>query len=152
MYMKRTNISLVIFLVIICLMPILIFVIGNSKEKSFKKDFEAKRYLREELIEKIVSNEIKIDENNNAILTEKYYGIALYDDVSVFVCNEKEKVIEFYYDAGFPDEAQSIFYSSEGVESIKKYIDEHLYAYIEKIEDNWYLVQYNKSKPLMFAN
>ena len=124
-------------------MLILIFVIGNSKDKSFKKDFESKRYLREELIEKIEKNEIEVDENNNAILNEKYHGIALHDDVNVFVCNEKEKVIEFYYDAGFPDEAQSVFYSSADDELIKKYVDKHLYAYIEKIEDNWYFVQYN---------
>ena len=141
MHMKKANISLAILLVIICLMPILIFVIGNSKDKSFKKNFETKRYLREELIEKIEANEIKIDENNNAILTEKYYGLALNNYVHIFVCNEKEKVIEFYYKAGFPDEAQSIFYSSKGDELIKQYVDEHLYSYI-KIEDNWYLVQY----------
>ena len=143
MYMKSANISLAILLVIICLMPISIFVIGNSKDKNFKKDFETKRYLREELIKEIETNKIKVDENKNAVLTEKYYGIALYDDVNVFVCNDKEKVIEFYYASGFPDEAQSIFYSSEGDELIKKYVDEHLYAYIEKIEDNWYFIQYN---------
>ena len=141
--MKRATISLVILLVIICLMPILIFVIGNSKDENLKKDFESKKYLREELIEQIASNEIKIDENNNVILIEKYFGIAEHDYVHVFVCDDEEKVIEFYYDAGFPDEAQSIFYSSKDDELIKKYVEEYLYAYIEKIEDNWYFVQYN---------
>ena len=141
-YMKKATILLIGLLVIICLMPILIFIIEDSKDKEFDNNFKLKKYLREELIEKIETNEIKVDENNNAILTEKYYGLALNNYVHVFICNEKEKVIEFYYDAGFPDETQSIFHSSND-ELIKQYVDEHLYSHIEKIEDNWYLVKYN---------
>ena len=141
--MKKMMIIFIVLLIIPFLFILFALRIQLENQEKFKQNFQDKLALREELIEKIDANEIKIDENNNAILTEKYHGVALNNYVHIFVCNEKEKVIEFYYDAGFPDEAQSIFYSSKDEELIKKYVKEHLYAYIEKIKDNWYLVQYS---------
>lgn len=141
--MKKIMTIFIALLIIPFLFMLFALIIQLENQEKLKQNFQDKLALREELIEKIDANEIKIDENNNAILTEKYYGLALNNYVHIFVCNEEEKVIEFYYGAGFPDEAQSIFYSSKGEELIKKYVKEHLYAYIEKIEDNWYLVQYN---------
>ena len=141
--MKKIMTIFIALLIIPFLFILFALRIQLENQEKLKQNFQNKLFLREKLIEKIDANKIKIDENDNAILTEKYYGLAQNNYVHIFVCNEKEKVIEFYYNAGFPDEAQSIFYSSKGEELIKKYVKEHLYAYIEKIEDNWYLVQYN---------
>lgn len=141
--MKKLVTIFTVIIIIPFLFMLLFFKSRLDYRNKLKQDFQDKLNLREELIEKIETNEIKIDENNNVILTEKYYGVALNNYVHIFVCNGKEKVIEFYYSAGFPDEAQSIFYSSSDEELIKKYLEEHLYNYIEKIDDNWYLIQYN---------
>lgn len=141
--MKKV-VSVFVSILIIPLLFISIFLKTRwDYQNKLKQNIQDKLKLREELIEKLETKEIKIDENNNAILTEKYYGVALNNYVHIFVCNEKEKVIEFHYNAGFPDEAQSIFYSSSNEKLIKKYLEKHLYNYIEKIDDNWYLIQYN---------
>ena len=83
--MKKATILLIGLLVIICLMSILILIIGDSKDKEFDNNFKSKKYLREELIEKIETNEIKIYENDNEILTEKCYIINIGSD-GYFIC------------------------------------------------------------------
>lgn len=120
-----------------------IFMFDKSRERKLKNDFESKLNLREEIIEKIRNNEIEVDENGNAVITEEYYGISDNDYVHIFVCNNQETVIAFLYKSGFPDESQYIVYSSNDDKLIKKYVDKSLYSYIEKIENNWYFVQYN---------
>ena len=112
-------------------------------DKNLKTDFDSKLILREEVIEKIESKELKLYKNNKVILTEKYYNVAENNYVYVYVCNDKEKVISFLYKAGIPDEDQYIFYSSSDEGLIKKYVPKSYYSYIEKITDNWYIVQFN---------
>lgn len=112
-------------------------------DKKLKTDFDSKLVLREEVIEKIESNELKLYKNNRVILTEKYDDVAENNYVYVYVCNDKEKVISFLYKDGIPDEDQYIFYSSGNDDLIKKYVPKSYYSYIEKITDNWYMVQFN---------
>ena len=112
-------------------------------DKKLKTDFESKLILREEVIDKIENKELEIYKNNRVILTEKYDDVAENNYVYVYVCNDKEKVISFLYKAGIPDEDQYIFYSSGNDDLIKKYVSKSDYYYIEKITDNWYMVQFN---------
>lgn len=112
-------------------------------DKKLKTDFESKLILREEVIDKIENKELEIYKNNRVILTEKYGDVAENNYVYVYVCNDKEKVISFLYKAGIPDEDQYIFYSSGNDDLIKKYVPKSYYSYIEKITDNWYMVQFN---------
>ena len=120
-----------------------IFIFDKNRERKLKNDFESKLNLREEIIEKIRNNEIEVDENGNAVITEEYHGISDNDYVHIFICNNEETVIAFLYKSGFPDESQYIVYSSNDDKLIKKHVDKSLYSYIEKIENNWYFVQYN---------
>lgn len=135
--------KVLILLAIAYFIVIGIFMFDKSREIKLKNDFESKLNLREEIIEKIKNNEIEVDENGNAVITEEYYGISDNDYVHIFVCNNEETVIAFLYKSGFPDESQYIVYSSSDDKLIKKYVDKSLYSYIEKIENNWYFVQYN---------
>lgn len=112
-------------------------------DKKLKTDFDSKLILREEVIKKIESKELELYKNNRVILTEKYGDVAENNYVYVYVCNDKEKVISFLYKAGIPDEDQYIFYSSGNDDLIKKYVPKSYYSYIEKITDNWYMVQFN---------
>ena len=116
---------------------------GKSQKRKLKDDFESTLELREEVINKIKSKEIKVDENGNSVITKEYYGVSDNNYVRIFVSNDEETVIAFLYESGFPDEAQYIVYSSNNDKLIKKYINESLYSYIEKIENNWYFIQYN---------
>ena len=121
-----------------------VFVVFDFiNDKKLKTDFESKLILREEDIDKIEIKELEIYKNNRVILTEKYGDVAENNYVYVYVCNDKEKVISFLYKAGIPDEDQYIFYSSGNDDLIKKYVPKSYYSYIEKITDNWYMVQFN---------
>lgn len=135
--------KVLILLAIAYFIVIGIFMFDKNRERKFKNDFESKLNLREEIIEKIRNNEIEVDENGNTVITEEYYGISDNDYVHIFVCNNEETVIAFLYKSGFPDESQYIVYSSNDDKLIKKHVDKSLYSYIEKIENNWYFVQYN---------
>ena len=136
----RRVVKILFFIFLFVVITLIIDFIGDKK---FKNDFDSKLILREEVIEKIESKELKLYKNNKVILTEKYYNVAENNYVYVYVCNDKEKVISFLYKAGIPDEDQYIFYSSGNDDLIKKYVPKSYYSYIEKITDNWYMVQFN---------
>ena len=136
----RRIFKILFFIFLLFVITLIIDFIGDRK---FKNDFESKLILREEVIKKIESKELEVYKNNRVILTEKYGDVAENDYVYVYVCNDKEKVISFLYKDGIPDEDQYIFYSSGNDDLIKKYVPKSYYSYIEKITDNWYMVQFN---------
>lgn len=136
-------------LLVILLMPIIysimLFVLScimrPINEAKINSNFEEKLELRKQVIEKIQTCEIQV-EDKRAILSEEDKEVSSKGYVYVHVSNEDETVIEFIYHGGFPDEGQSFIYSSGGEELIKKYINESLYHYIDKFADDWYFVQF----------
>ena len=131
---------------------LLVFVIGlfivwlttpAYKSNKFIKFLNSKEELRLELIDEIRNGKIDIDDNNYVIIVNKYDGIAKNNRVYIKKCDEKECVVSFLYKAGFPDEDQYLYYSSEDEKLIEKNLDKSLYNYIKKVKDHWYFVQYN---------
>lgn len=120
---------------------ILGIIIRPINQKKLESNFKEKLELRQEVIEKIRTGEIQID-GKKAILPEEYKDVTINSSAYVYVVSDDETVIEFMYHGGFPDEGQSFVYSSGGEALFKKYINESLYHYIEKFDDNWYFVQF----------
>lgn len=130
---------------------LLVFVIGLFivwlitpvyKSNKFIKFLNSKEELRLELIDEIRNGKVDIDENNY-VITNKYDGIAKNNNVNTLKCDEKECVVSFLYEPGFPDEDQYLYYSSEDEKIIKKNLDKSLYNYIKEVKEHWYFVQYN---------
>ena len=135
--------KILITLSVVALIFIGTYLLDYIKEKSFIEEFNLKLKKREDVIEKIKSKTLSLDENNNVILSDDYSDIAVNNYIHIFVFNEKEKLLSFLYKPGFPDEDQYIFYTSNGIQLIQKYVAESMYCEIKKIKDNWYFVQYN---------
>lgn len=131
--------------VIIVVVPIIIVILFLTLlfRNNYKKDFDLKKEKLDEIVEKVKSNELQIDEKNMVILTDEYKGIVKYDYVDVYSLDDEKVLIEFYYRPGFPDDGQSFYYSSDGEGLLKEYLDESRYSRIEKLDDNWYFVQFN---------
>lgn len=120
-----------------------IYMLGGSGnildvKESFKEHYDK----RNELIQLVETYQLEYDENGLLINLDKVSldGLASNDRIYVRY-QEEELVIEFIINSGFPDEGQSLVYSSSGEKLLKENIYD--YAYIEKLEDKWYKVQYN---------
>lgn len=113
------------------------------KSNKFIKFLNSKEELMLELIDEIRNGKIDIDENNYVIIANKYNGIAKNNYVYIEKCDEKECVVSFLYDPGFPDEDQYLYYSSEDEKLIEKNLNKSLYNYIKEVKEHWYFVQYN---------
>lgn len=135
--------SLFKLLFLILIVAIVILIMHCLKNKQFKDFFYGKRAVRENLILDLKNEKIKVDDNNIVILSDKYNNLAENNYIKVFNCDNEECLVSFLYKAGFPDEDVYVIYSSTDDELIKKYIDKNLYKFIKKIDNNWYLVQYN---------
>ena len=130
-----------LFLILIIVLVIL--MMNYLKNKQFKDFFYNKKTIRENLILDLKNEKIKVDDNNIVILSDKYNNLAENNFIRVFRCDNEECLVSFLYKAGFPDEDVYVIYSSTDDELIKKYIDKNLYKFIKRIDNNWYLVQYN---------
>ena len=130
-----------LFLILIIVLVIL--MMNYLKNKQFKDFFYNKKAIRENLILDLKNEKIKVDDNNMVILLDKYNYLAENNYIRVFNCDNEECLVSFLYKAGFPDEDVYVIYSSTDDELIKKYIDRSFYKFIERIDNNWYLVQYN---------
>ena len=135
--------NLLVFFTIIILVFAGFYLIDFYNERNLITDFNLKLEKREDVIEKIKFKTLLLDENNNVILSDDYSDIAVNNYIHVFIFDEDEKLLSFLYKPGFPDEDQYIFYSSNGIQLIQKYVAESMYCEIKKIKDNWYFVQYN---------
>ena len=130
-----------LFLILIIVLVILIM--NYLRNKQFKDFFYNKKAIRENLILDLKNEKIKVDDNNMVILSDKYNNLAENNYIRVFNCDNEECLVSFLYKAGFPDEDVYVIYSSTDDELIKKYIDRSFYKFIKKLDNNWYLVQYN---------
>ena len=115
---------------------------GSDNILDVKENFKEHYDKRNELIQLVETYQLEYDENGLLINLDKVSldGLASNDKVYVRY-QEEEIVIEFIINPGFPDEGQSLVYSSSGEKLLKENIYD--YAYIEKLEDKWYKVQYN---------
>lgn len=119
-----------------------IYILGGSSHVDVKESFKEHYDKRNELIQLVETYQLEYDENGLLTNLDKVglNGLALSDRVYVRY-QEDELVVEFIINSGFPDEGQSLVYSSSGEDLLKENIYD--YAYIEKLEDKWYKVQYN---------
>ena len=115
---------------------------ANANE--LREDYEKHLEKREELIKLVETNQLEYDETGLLTNLDKVGLSGLADNDKIYVrYQEEDLIIEFVYTSGFPDDGQSIMYSSGGKRSLEKMIDKDSYAFISPIEDNWYFIQYN---------
>ena len=119
-----------------------VYILGSSNHVDVKESFEKYYDKRNELIQLVETYQLEYDENGLLTNLDKVglNGLALSDRVYVKY-QEEELIVEFIINPGFPDDGQSLVYSSSGEELLKEHIYD--YAYVEKLEDKWYKVQYN---------
>ena len=119
-----------------------VYILGSSNHVDVKESFEKYYDKRNELIQLVETYQLEYDENGLLTNLDKVglNGLALSDRVYVKY-QEEELVVEFVINGGMPDEGQSLVYSSSGEKLLKEHIYD--YAYVEKLEDKWYKVQYN---------
>ena len=120
-----------------------IYMLGGSDnivdvKESFKEHYDK----RNELIQLVETYQLEYDETGLIANLEQVglSGLASKDRVYVKY-QEEELIVEFVINGGMPDEGQSLVYSSSGEELLKEHIYD--YAYVEKLENKWYKVQYN---------
>ena len=130
--------------VVFIFLSVLIPVITGSNENELRENYEQHLEKREELIKLVETNQLEYDETGLLTNLDKVglSGLAHNDRIYV-VYQEEELIVEFVYSSGFPDEGQSIMYSSGGEKLLKDKLKENTYAFIAPIEGNWYFVQYN---------
>ena len=120
-----------------------IYILGSdSNHVDIKESFKEHYDKRNELIQQVETYQLEYDENGLITNLEQVglSGLASNDRVYVKY-QEEELIVEFIINPGFPDDGQSLVYSSSGEELLKEHIYD--YAYVEKLEDKWYKVQYN---------
>ena len=120
-----------------------IYILGSdSNYVDIKESFRVHYDRRNELIQLVETYQLEYDETGLIANLEQvgFSGLASNDRVYVKY-QEEELIVEFVINGGMPDEGQSLVYSSSGEELLKEHIYD--YAYVEKIEDKWYKVQYN---------
>ena len=119
-----------------------VYILGSSNHVDVKESFEKYYDKRNELIQLVETYQLEYDETGLLTNLDKVglSGLALSDRVYVKY-QEEELIVEFVINGGMPDEGQSLVYSSSGEELLKEHIYD--YAYVEKLEDKWYKVQYN---------
>ena len=120
-----------------------IYMLGASDNIiDVKESFNEHYNKRNELIQLVETYQLEYDENGLLINLDKVNLSGLASNDRVYVrYQEEELVVEFIINSGFPDERQSLVYSSSGEKLLKENIYD--YAYVEKLEDKWYKVQYN---------
>lgn len=130
----------VVFIFLSALIP----AVTGSNENELRENYEQHLEKREELIKLVETNQLEYDETGLLTNLDKVdlNGLAHNDRVYV-VYQEEELIVEFVYSSGFPDEGQSIMYSSGGKRLLEKMINKSSYAFISPIEGNWYFIQYN---------
>ena len=138
-----TIIFFVVGIVILFLTAIVPEITGANRNE-LRENYEQHLEKRLELIQLVETYQLEYDETGLITNLDKVglSGLAHNDKIYV-VYQEEELIVEFVYTAGFPDEGQSIMYSSGGEELLKDKLNESIYAFIAPIEDNWYFVQYN---------
>lgn len=136
-------IMLIAFVVSVGILLLTIFL--HDPKKDMMEDYEKHLAKRTELVDLVKTYQLEYDENGLITNLDKVElsGLAHNDKVYVKYNEEEKVIVEFVYRAGFPDEGQSIFYSSGGKKLLEEKIDKTLYAYIEEINDNWCIVQWN---------
>ncbi len=117
---------------------------GAGSHVDVKESFEEHYDKRNELIQLVETYQLEYDENGLLTNLDKVglSGLASNDRVYV-IYQEEDLVVEFIINPGFPDEGQSLLYSSNGEELLRENISENNIGYIEKLEKNWYKIQYN---------
>lgn len=123
---------------------VLFIVMLASNHVDVKESFKEHYDKRNELIQLVETYQLEYDESGLLTNLDKVGLSGLADNDKVYVVYQEEKlVVEFVVNPGLPDDGQSIFYSSGGEKLIRCKLSENSIGYIEKIEDDWYLVQYN---------
>lgn len=141
-YKKEKDFIYLISIIILIILTVFFFKYNPAKIKK-EYDFNSKLEKRIELIEKIKLGAIEVEENKEIKLPSEYVGLADNDSIYVYLNEADETLIAFLYKAGFPDEAQYLFYSSGGQKLIEENVDKSLYKVITKKDENWYFVQFN---------
>lgn len=139
-------IMLVFFVVGIVLLFVSALIMSGTgaNANELRENYEKHLEKREELIKLVETNQLEYDETGLLTNLDKVELSGLADNDKIYVrYQEEDLIIEFVYTSGFPDEGQSIMYSSGGKRLLEKMINKDSYAFISPIEDNWYFIQYN---------
>lgn len=98
---------------------------------------------RNEVIEMVKNNELKIDVNGNIELPNKYYKISSSGEITVYQNDNDGILICFWIFRGTMSSSTKLIYSNRGEELIKEnaWIDE--IKSITRLEEKWFYVETN---------
>ena len=135
-------------ILIVCFVSYFIFAIyilsGETEHVDVNESFREHYDKRNELIQLVETYQLEYDENGLLTNLDKVGLSGLASEDRVYVrYQEEDFIVEFLINPGFPDEGQSIYYSSGGKKLLEEKIDKILYAKIELLDGNWYFVQWN---------
>ena len=108
-----------------------------------KVKYELNRYEkgRMEIVNKIISNEVKPnDDLGNIYLTGKYKKYSTGGNITVYQNDEDGQLICFWIFRGMQSGSVQLMYST-AEELIRKNETGHPIVSIEKLKDNWYYIE-----------
>lgn len=132
------NIS--IFILVITVLVTFFFPFRMAKTKLelllYKQD-------RNKIIEMVKNNEMKIDDNGNVELPNKYHKISSSGEITVYQNDNDGILICFWIFRGTMSSSTKLIYSNRGEELIKEnaWIDE--IKSITRLEEKWFYVETN---------
>ena len=117
---------------------------GASDHIDVHESFKTYYDKRNELVDLVKTYQLEYDENGYLIDLNKvgFGGLANNDKVRLWYYEEEKIILEFVINPGFPDEGQSLFYSTGGEDLLKEKLPKNDIGYIKKLENNWYKLQW----------
>lgn len=132
---KINDLSLIILLI-----TALIILFVPFRETKVKIELSLYEKERQEIINMIKNNKLKMDELGNIVLPKKYKKVSIGGEVTVRQNNKDGQVITFWVFRGMQSGSTELIYSTGGKELIKDNEGGHPIVSIEKLKDNWYYV------------
>jgi hypothetical protein len=128
------------------------FLIGTiqySFQITEQLDFKCRKNERLEIVKQVMNRRLKPNDSINNELCHlpktTFLPISSGNTIGVKKCNNGIVSVEFYIDIGFLDHYNAFLYTNDPVE-IKdldnKIARKEKYIYINKLEDNWYRLNY----------
>lgn len=125
----------------ILIFSVLLFIFFPFRKTKAKYELNRYEKGRMEIVNKIISNEIKpSDDLGNINLIGKYKKYSTSGDITVYQNDEDGQLICFWIFRGMQSGSVQLMYSSEE-ELIRKNETGHPIVSIEKSKDNWYYVE-----------
>lgn len=142
-FFQKKEICNLISLVILLLL-FLLFIFFPFRKAKVKYELDRYEKGRIEIVNKIISKEIKPDDDlGNIALTHEYKKYSTGGEITVFQNDDEGQIICFWIFRGMQSGSIQLIYSSGGEELIKKNETGHPIVSIDKLKDNWYYVETN---------